>query len=324
MEEKLFESLYRDGVLSNRSYEKLKAQALHKNLSVHWELKTLLYLGVLLLSSGLGILVYKNINTIGHQVILLFLALVSAGSFYYCEKNKEPFSRNKVRASNGWFDYVLLLACCTFISFVAYLQYQYQVFGTRYGLATFFPTVVLFFSAYYFDHLGVLTMAITSFAAWLGITVTPLHILEANDFSNLRIIYTGLFIGILLLFVSWLTGNRRFKPHFGFTYTNFGLHILLISCLSAMFYYPSISLAWFAVIAAVCYGYYRKAVHDRSFYLLLVIAAYGYISLSYLFVQLLIRIDSAGAIYLGFLYFIASAIGMLIFLIRSHKKLKAL
>ena len=60
MDPKLFESLHQEGIVSNASYEKIRASAGTGLLSVHWELKTLLYLGVLLLSSGLGILVYKK------------------------------------------------------------------------------------------------------------------------------------------------------------------------------------------------------------------------------------------------------------------------
>ncbi len=193
MEQKLFDQLYSDGVISAESNAKVEYSEKHKLFSIHWELKTLLYLGVLLLSGGLGILVYKNIDTIGHQAILLFIALVAAASFYYCFKTSYPYSTAKVDAPNTFFDYVLLLACCTFISFVAYLQYQYQIFGNRYGAATFFPMLVLFFSAYYFDHIGILSMAIVNLAAWLGLTITPLNILQSNDFNNSRIILRSYF-----------------------------------------------------------------------------------------------------------------------------------
>jgi hypothetical protein len=69
-----------------------------------------------------------------------------------------------------WPDYILLLGCLLLLILIAYLQFQYNVFGNRYGLATFIPMVLLFISAYYFDHIGVLTMAITNLAAWAGIT----------------------------------------------------------------------------------------------------------------------------------------------------------
>jgi hypothetical protein len=324
MEKELLNQLHAEGILSDPSFAKARLATANKLLSVHWELKTLLYLGVLLLSSGLGILVYKNIDTIGHQVILLFIALVCAGSYAYCSKHKLPFSVARVASPNGFFDYVLVLACSTFIIFIAYLQYQYNVFGNRYGLATFFPMIVLFFSAYYFDHLGVLSMAITNLAAWLGITITPLRILQDNDFNSSRIIFTGLFLGVLLIATGWISYKRNFKKHFEFTYTNFGLHLLSISSLAALFVlYPR--LLWFVLLLGVIYFFYVKALKDKSFYFILVIALYGYVGISYMFLSMLDFMGGFGMamIYLAFLYFIMSAVGLIFFLIKTNKKIKA-
>ncbi len=146
----LLEKLHSEGLVTTTSFKKIQAASSNKLFSVHWEIKTILYLGVLLLTGELGILVYKNINTIGHQAILTFILLICAGSFYYCFYKKAAFSLNKVAAPNSFFDYTLLLACLTFIIFIGYIQYQYKIFGDRYGLATFLPMLVLFFSAYYF------------------------------------------------------------------------------------------------------------------------------------------------------------------------------
>ncbi|MDQ6764326.1 MAG: hypothetical protein M3015_17115 [Bacteroidota bacterium] len=64
------------------------------------------------------------------------------------------------------FDYILLFGCLSLLTFVGYLQFEYNVFGNKWGLATFIPMVVLFMAAYYFDHLGVLILAIVNLAAW--------------------------------------------------------------------------------------------------------------------------------------------------------------
>ena len=66
------------------------------------------------------------------------------------------------------------LAALLLLTFITYLQVQYNVFGDRFGLATFIPMIILFYCAYYFDHLGVLSMAVANLAAWMGIAVTPL------------------------------------------------------------------------------------------------------------------------------------------------------
>src|ERR1700733_6710974 len=95
--------------------------------------------------------------------------------------------------------------------------------------------IVLFFSAYFFDHLGLLSLAITNLAAWLGITVTPMQILQANDFNSNSLIITGLLLGLFIMILSIATHKKNIKKHFAFTYANFGTHILFISCLAAMF-----------------------------------------------------------------------------------------
>lgn len=319
----LFEQLQKEGTISAASAEKVRTVTASRLFSVHWELKTILYLGVLLLSGGLGILVYKNIDTIGHQVILLAIALACGGCFYYSFRHKLPFSKEKVPAPNGFFDYVLLLGCLLLLTFITYLQVQYNVFGTRYGAATFIPMLVLFFSAYYFDHIGVLSMAITNLAAWMGVTVTPLQLLSANDFSSYSLIYTGLFLGALLIVTALLSNRLRFKPHFSFTYSNFGTHIFFIATLAGMFSaYDGPYGLWFLLLAAVTVFFYSQAMKQRSFYFVLIITLYAYIGLSFMVIRLLMNARHEGAIYAGLLYFIASGIGSVILLINLNKKLK--
>ncbi|MES2645339.1 MAG: DUF2157 domain-containing protein [Bacteroidota bacterium] len=321
-----FKKLYIEGLISHQSFEKIQAAIKDRLFSLEWELKTILYLGVLLLSGGLGILVYKNIDTIGHQAILAFIALISASCFYYCTRFKLPFSWGKVAAYNVLSDYVLLLGCLTFISFVAYLQYQYNVFGNRYGLATFIPMVGLFFVAYYYDHIGILSMAITSFAAWMGLSITPLHLLDSNDFNESRIIYTGIGIGIVLLVTAWATANRKWKAHFEFTYTNFGTHTLFVSLLAAMFSFEHIGwIFWFVILAAFTWYMYQKAYSERSFYFIMISTLYAYIAVSYIVIRVLDVINlEIASIYLGLIYFIVSAIWSLSFLMKTNKKLKTL
>ncbi len=322
MNRHLFEKLAEEGRLSPSSMEKIRAFSGNTLFSVHWELKTILYLGVLLLSGGLGILIYRNIDTIGHQAILALIAALCAGCFYYSNRRKRPFSRQKVPAANAFSDYTLLLGCLLFITFITYLQAQYNVFGTRYGSATFIPMLVLFFSAYYFDHLGVLSMAITNFAAWAGIAVTPFELLSGNDFSSSRIIYTGLAVGVVLIAAGILSTAKDFKKHFSFTYHNFGTHILLISCLAAMFALSDLML-WFIVLCACCAGIYYTAMQARSFYFVVVVILYAYVGLSYVMIEAInAGFRDLGGFYALLFYFIGSGIALARLLMVLNKKLK--
>ena len=326
MNQNIFEKLHGEGLLSDESTGKIKSQSAQRDLSVHWELRTILYTGVLLLASGLGILVYKNIDTISHQGVLIFIALISAGGFYYCFKNKLPFSLKKVEAPGSFFDYALLLACLCFIIFIGYWQYQFHMFGDKFGLATFIPMIVLFFSAYCFDHLGILSLAITNLAAWLGIVVTPTKILKANDFNSADIIITGLLLGIGLILAGKLTLIRKIKPHFEWMYTNFGMHIVFISCIAALFHFNAVYFLWFLALLAVAFYFYTEARKKNPLYFLLMLTLYSYVGLSYVVIHFLfstVRGDNMSSVYLGFIYFIGSAIGLILFLIKMNKKLKS-
>jgi hypothetical protein len=324
----VFKKLHDEGLIADASLERVEAVEKNRFFSVYWELKTLLYLGVVLLSGGLGILVYKNIDTIGHQTILVFIALVCCTCFYYCWRKGSPFSRYPVAAPNPFFDYILLLGCLSFLTFIGYLQFEYTFFGSDYRLATFIPMVVLFICAYYFDHSGVLSLAITNLAAWAGISVTPLRILRENDFHDHGLIYTGLALGVVLVLAGVASERRNFKKHFEFTYENFGTHILFISGLAGLFTFDRIYLLWFLLFGGVAAFFYREALKRRSFYFLLIDILYTYVALSYVVVRLLVKSSLAsnnmiGILYIGFFYFILSAIGVIRVLIILNRKIKA-
>lgn len=318
----LFERLNKEGLISDASFEKIKQRENARLFSVHWELKTILYLGILLLTGGLSILIYKNIDTIGHQVILAAIGLLCIGCFVYCERKKLPFAATKAPAPNSFFDYVLLLGCLTLLTFITYLQVQYTAFGNAYGLATFIPMVILFFCAYYFDHLGILSMAITNLAAWMGVAITPLNIFKANNFADAEIIFAGLLLGVILNIAAVFSERRKIKAHFCFTYTNFGMNIIFIACLAGMFHFDRFYLLWLLPLAAIVLYFYKKAFATSSFYFMLMLTIYGYIGISYVIMRGLMAGDSMGVVYLGLLYFIFSGLGIIVFLVTMNKKLK--
>ena len=326
MRTSVFRKLHDQGFISDDSLRQAEMLESRRLFSLYWELRLLLYLGVLLLTGGLGILVYKNIDTIGHQAVLAFIAVVSAGSFFYCFRKKQPFSWEKVNVADPFFDYILLLGCLGMLIFLGYLQYEYDVFGDHYGSATFIPMIILFFAAYYFDHLGALSLAITNLAAWAGIAITPLSILKDGNFSDSRLVFTGILLGCLLLAAARLTTQRRLKPHFETTYTNFGVHLFFVAGLAGLVKFDQIYLLWWLALVLISWVLYTQAFRRRSFYFIVVIVLYNYIALSYVIVQLLSRISLAdlGPVYLGLIYFILSAIGVAILLIRTNRQLKSL
>ncbi|MEO6455488.1 MAG: DUF2157 domain-containing protein [Ginsengibacter sp.] len=322
MDLSVFKELLIGQLISEEEFKNIELQK-EKPLSVHWDLRTLLYLGIVLLTTALGIIIYKNIDTIGHQAILIIIAIACITCFGYCIKNSKGYSNRKIDSPNIWFDYVLLTGCLLLLTFVGYIQFEYNVFGNRWGLATFIPMIILFIAAYYFDHLGVLSLAIINLAAWAGISVTPLRILKENDFNDTNIIYTGLILGAMLVAISFVIQLRNIKAHFAFTYKNFGAHILFISLLACMFYFENIYLVWFIVLAGVNFLFFKNAVKESSFYFLVITLLYTYIALSYVVVQLvLISGFDMLPIYFVIIYFIVSGIALIRFFIHYNKILK--
>jgi len=290
-------------------------------LSVYWDLRSILYLGVLLTTTAIGILIYKNIDTIGHGVLLVAIAVLMLACFAYCFKQSNGYQHTKVKVSAIWPDYILLVGCLLLLTLVGFAQFQYNFFGNRWGLALFIPMMMLFIFAYYFDHIGVLSLAITNLAAWAGIAITPTTVLQQNDFNEERVMFTGLVLGAFLLGISVLSQTKNIKAHFAFTYRNFGIHLFFIFLLAILFYYDQFYILTFLVLTMVTFFLFKNAIKENSFYFLVVTILYFYVGLSYVAVCLL-SISSIGNLYGIILYFIFSGIGLMAVFKNLQKKLK--
>src|SRR4028118_2109574 len=115
MQNKILQTLLDAQCLTPEQADQIQIEERNKPFSVHWELKTILYLGVLLLNTGLGLLIYLNIDTIGHQVVIALIVAVCVAAFWYAYTHKTPFSYQKVESPSPYFDYIVLLGCFTFL-----------------------------------------------------------------------------------------------------------------------------------------------------------------------------------------------------------------
>jgi hypothetical protein len=322
MDEKLVHALRQQELITEQEMQCV--QQLEKEpVSLHAEALVLLYLGVIILCTGLGVVIYKNLDTIGHTAIVSGIAAACVACFAWCFKKRTGFSFGKTASPNVLFDYILLLGCLLLLIFTGYIQFTYHFFGERWGLATFIPMVILFGMAYYFDHQGVLSLAVTNLAAWAGITVAPLQVLEGNDFGDARLIYTGVTLGTGLLLASFVTRYKNIKAHFELLYQNFGVHLLYISLLAGQFHFRSFYLLWFLVIAGVSFAGFNYALAKKSYYFLVVIVLYFYIAFSYVVIDFISRIsNNIEGLYMGLFYVIFSGIALIRALIHYNKKLK--
>ncbi len=314
MRKKYLKMLHDTGIISEQESLAIQTSLNEKPFSLHWELRTILYLGILLVTGGLGIIIYQNIDTIGHTAIIALIGLACATCFYYCFKHRLPYNNLQVKHDSPWFDYILLLGCLLFLALEGYLQFQYQLFGTRYGLATLIPALLFFSLAYIFDHAGVLSLAITALASFAGISASPGMLLN-NQFSEFPLIYTGFALSVLLISAAFYFKLKNIKRHFTFTWYNFGFNMLFL-CLLAGCFTLSFPIAYFVVLLLAGFLLTRFAIKEKSFYFLLMSVIYCYVGITWAVFQI------GGFNFLGLYYFVFSCAGIIYFFINYKKILK--
>jgi hypothetical protein len=312
-EEQSTQTLFDKNHITEEQLEVIKTYRGFNLFSVHNELKFLLYLSMLMFTSGIGILIYQNIDTIGHTALLGLLLLVTLVCFYFCFKNHEGFKKEEAPFPNPLYDYLVLTAVILSCTFVGYLQFQYQTFGTHYGLATLVPTIISLFCAYYFDNKSVLSIGITGMAAYLGLSVDPKHVFENEMIDNTTLSYIGLAFGLsLLLWVLYAT-KINLKKHFNLVYLTFSLHLVSIACIVNLF--EDYWLAFGLVLGIATYYFYTLSFKIKSISLFIFTVLYGYIGINILFVRILesIHLEDIFSVFIFTtpFYFIGSIIGFI-------------
>lgn len=304
MNDRILAELKEKGLIGAEQFIKLEPIVSRKVVSVFYELRTLLYLGVMLFSTGIGFLIYQNIGQLGHILAIVSLSLLSVACFIYAFLKGQPFTPRKAQSPNPYFDYVLLLGCLLFVSVFGYLEFQFGFLENNAQVTSLVTSALFAYCAYRFDHLGVLSLAITALASFFGIVVT------FNDLSSLEHLHNiGLFFSVFLAGISIILERQKIKEHFTFTYLNFSALIFFLSSLAGMFsnyysYWPYFLATLFGTAAGVYLANWRK-----SFLFLLYAAIAGYIAITYALADnsrwdavpwLMYLILSCG----GFIYFI--------------------
>lgn len=298
------------GSLPEGLQERIESHQRAQPFPIFWEVRTLLYLGVVSLSAGLGILIYKNIDTIGHQTILALIGGLTALCFWYCAKHAARYTRGQSASPSSWADYVLLLGVLLFGSFVGYLQFKYAVFGSHHDLAVAVPALCYLLLAYRFDHRGVLQLGITGLCAAVGVALTPADALRGNLLDSPAHIYTALAAGLALAAAGWQAESRDFKKHFAFSYFNFAVHLCMLSSIAGLFSGGGFQEVFFCVLLGVLTAAlwnYARSVH--SAYFLLLAIAYGYVAITCELTRHVFTNLGSGGLLLIYLYFFLSCGG---------------
>lgn len=322
IEELLANYLYKIEQLSATSYKRLSHYYQNQKTSLHVELRFLLYLGVTLFTTGMGMVIYENINQIGHLLLIIFLFTACAAAYWYAFKKSQPFTRTLIQHPDTVYDYIVLLAASLVVCAQSYLVYHFQLGQSYITWLAFVSSIILFATAFRFDHKGVLGIAITLHGTFFGLAVTPTALLLnfKGDASNNLPLFTFLFFGLLLYGYGLICKRYNLKPHFNMLFTQFGLNISLLSMLIGVF---NNGLLYTPILAGVCTLTFYEARKQYSFALLLSTIIAIYIASTYLFASNFFRRlsgDDVSMLLFGLIVLGLLSTGVVVVLI-NHKKL---
>src|SRR4051812_10580777 len=139
-------------------------------LSVHWELRALLYVGVLLITGGVGLLVKENLDRIGPVAIAAAIGLAAVAALGWVIRVAPPFSWGEVPSPNLAFDYVLLLGVLLAAADLAYVEVKFTPLGASWTWHLLIVAAFTALAAFRFDSRVVFSLALSTFAAWRGVS----------------------------------------------------------------------------------------------------------------------------------------------------------
>jgi hypothetical protein len=308
-----------ENVLSGGQAALFDRVARRKLVSIRLEIRTLLYVGVLLLTSGVGLLVREHHREIGPWAIAGGIGLAAAACLVWVICRAAPFSWGEVQSPSVAFDYILLLGLLLFASELAYVEVQFTVLGLNWAHHLLVVGAVYLVAAYVWDSRTVLGLALTTLAAWRGVSISLISgSVWAANAGHLR--FSAIALGTLYVAAAALSVLLKRKPHFEEVLANAGLLLLLGALVSGVLDDGSAWGWWLAALLVVAGVVMWLSFHlGRSLYFAQGVVA-AYVGL----VRLLFEPYRYGGKASGLPFFLAALLGLgvLALIFAAHRRMK--
>ncbi|HXV62077.1 MAG TPA: DUF2157 domain-containing protein [Vicinamibacteria bacterium] len=236
-------TLDREGILSQQQVAVLRPIAEGRRLSVHYELRFLLYVGVLLLTAGVGALIEQNLDDISPVAIAFGIGIAAASCLAWVQRKAPSFSWGSAASTHLAFDYVLLLGVLLASADIAYVEAQFTPLGEHWSWHLFWMSLFMAGLALRYDSRVVFSLALSTFAAWRGISASTLggNLLWSPGTTRTNAIICGVVFVLLGLALLYWNKKEHFEPVASFA----GWLLVLSSLFSGSFgvYGPSFRIA---------------------------------------------------------------------------------
>jgi hypothetical protein len=297
-----------EGSISPEQHVHLASVARNEPFSLFLEINVLLYLGVFAFVAGLGWTVGTWSQQLGDLLILALLTIILAASFVYSFYHTPAWSPKQELASTPVVDYVLYLGCLVWGIELAYLEKRFHLLSGQWDTYLLLTTTFFFFLAYRFDNRLVLSLALSSLAGWLGLTISHWPSDQDAAYRLYALLYC-LLVGVAAVIFRLID----LKRHFFGTYLNVVANVLFCSLLSGVFQTRGYAL-WFIALLLAVGASLAWGITQRQFVFVAYAAVYGYVGVSWL----LIRNSSDSTFILP--YFVTTAIAMLALLVTIARR----
>lgn len=298
------ESLRGRGVLEDATAARLIARERRDSFSIYPELRTLTWLAVMAIVTGVGILVAHHIDEIGPLTLAIVIGAASAACYAWAwTHRREPALLD---------EYLLLLASLLLSADVGYIEHEFHLLGDAWNRHLLLLAIAHAVVAYLFESRTVLALSIGALAAYLGIDRHP----EALWSSGAAVAMRGFVCAAIVL--AWREIDRRYRPQttFGEVFAHFAANLAFWGALILAFRDETMLLGVvlvLAIAAAVTFHAFRSG--SEAFllyaYLYAVIAADRFI------------VHFLGDDALSMLYLIVSTIAAIVGLFVTHGRFKA-
>ncbi len=306
----LLKEMHQEGMLSSEQLGILTELHLKKHFSIHRELRAAIYIGVLLITAGVGLTIKQYFVQLGDIAIIGSLTLGALAAFLYCFLKGKPYSNDLVESTNILFDYVLFFGCTFYATDIAYIETQFHVLGDLWHNYLLVSAALFFFLAYRFDNRLVLSMALSTLAAWFGFQLSVRFPSLHHYYRESAIAYS-----IVTFLLGYSLHRLGKKKHFLDIYLNFTIHFLLLALLSGVIEYKIASWHFPAMVTAIV-AIVAYSLRTQRFIYMLYAILYGYLCLGVVVFDFIN--DTAGR----FLYAIISSIAVICLILILSRKFK--
>lgn len=265
------QDLEREGILSGPQAALLRRVYGRRLVSVYWELRVLLYAGIVTFTTGLGLLVHKNLRSFADLILLSGIGAGCTACFVYCFAAGGGFRRGQVPPPHAAYDYVLFLGCLLLGIGVGYLEVRYSVLAGQWSGWLLASGFVYLASAHYFDNRLVLSLALSTLGAWLGVRTS----LFANAGFTGLYSWNGLLFGAAVVAAGAAQTRLGWKRHFLAVHLQLGLNVLFVALVSGVLR-RDVGIAYLVGLGALSAGSALYALRVRQFSYLVYSVVYGY------------------------------------------------